>query len=64
MKALKGYRTYLSLIAASLAMWAPQFGLDFDEADAAQLESSVNMIVAQVLVLSGMFFRRKADEPK
>jgi hypothetical protein len=64
MTALKGYRTYLSLIAASLAMWAPQFGFDFDEADAAQLESSVNMIVAQVLVLAGMFFRRKANEPK
>jgi hypothetical protein len=63
MKFLEGYRTYLSLVAASLAMWAPQFGFDFNEADAAQLETSVNMIVTQFLILSGMFFRKKA-KPK
>ena len=63
MRFLEGKKTYISLILASLAMWAPQIGLDFSETDAAQVESAINLIIAQVLVILGIG-GRAAAKPK
>lgn len=54
-------KTVLAALAATLVVWAPQFGLDFSQEDANFVTENYEKILASLAGVFAVFGRIKAD---